>query len=73
MLPAFIDRIEDGQIAVVVVQKVGKLLIPVKRFPFKVQEGMHLLLKLEPDSQSEFRTLNQVKRLRENLLKKSKG
>lgn len=70
---AYIDRIEDGKTAVVVVAKYGELLIPVKDFRFEIREGMHLSLDLAPDPASESETFHAVQDLQKKLLKESGG
>lgn len=72
-MKAYIDRIEDGKIAVVVVEKMGQLFVPVKTFPFEVHDGMHLTIEMQPDEKSESKTENALKKLREKLLKRSKN
>ena len=71
MIKAYIDRIEDGKTAVVIAEKSGQLLVPVKSFPFEVYEGMHLSIEMKPDPKSEKKTRDAVIELREKLLKKS--
>ena len=69
---AFVDRIEDGRTAVVIVEDFGELLIPAKRFGFKLHEGMHLELSFAPDPAGESRTLDAVKRLQARLLRRTR-
>lgn len=73
MLKAYIDRIEDGKIAVVIIEKVGQLFVPIKKFPFKVYDGMHLILNISHDLNSETKTEQAINKLREKLLKRSKN
>lgn len=72
MLKAFIDRIEDRKIAVVIVEGIGQLLVPVKKFPFEIHDGMHLTINMTPDPRSEKSTQDSIKQLQEKLLKRSK-
>jgi hypothetical protein len=69
-MKAYIDRIE-GKTAVVMVENVGEVLIPLKALRFKPYEGMHVLFKIVPDPESQSKTLAQVKALQKRLLKKS--
>lgn len=71
-MKAYIDRIEDGKTAVVIVEQMGQLLVPVKKFPFKIHDGMHLSIEFKPDPKSEKKTLDAVKKLQEELIRKSK-
>ncbi len=71
MLKAFIDRIEDAKTAVVIVERIGQLTIPVKKFPFKIHDGMHLTINMVPNPQSEKTTQDAIQLLREKLLKRS--
>jgi len=67
---AYIDRIEDGKIAVLVVK--GKTLnFPVEFFDFEVREGMHLKITFEPDEESEKETREEIKNLQKELLKRN--
>lgn len=73
MMKAFIDRIEDGNLAVLLVKGIGEIIVPVKLFQFKVHEGMHLSIEMKPDPKSESATLSEIQKLQQKLLKKSKG
>jgi hypothetical protein len=72
-MKAYIDRIEDGKTAVVLVEKMGQLFVPVKLFPFPVHDGMHLILELKPDQKSETKTEQAIKDLKDKLLKRPKN
>ena len=72
-LKAYVDRIEDGKTAVVIVDRYGRLLIPVKDFKSAVHEGQHFSLDLTPEPGSEASALRAVESLQKKLLKKSGG
>lgn len=70
-MKAVIDRIEDGKIAVVIINGVGQVLIPVEKFDIKIHEGQHLKIIFEPDEKSEQDTKEKIKNLQEELLKRN--
>ena len=73
-MKAYIDRIA-GKVAVMMVEKVGGILVPLKALRFKPYDGMHVLFKVTPDPASEAKTLSlsQIKALQERLLKNSQS
>lgn len=71
-MKAFIDRIEEGKTAVLLIEGIGEILVPVKLFPFKAREGMHLSIEMKPDPKSESKTLDEVRAFQQKLLKRSK-
>jgi len=70
-MKCYIDRIEDGEYAVIKIKGGGEMIIPVKQFKFKVHEGMHLIVDFRPDEKSEQATLDRIKKLQQQLLKNS--
>ncbi|MGM0568142.1 MAG: DUF3006 family protein [Elusimicrobiota bacterium] len=66
-MKAFIDRIENGRIAVVHLERGGKLEIDKKIFPFEIHEGMHIKISLSPDSESEKRSKKKIKKYKKRL------
>lgn len=71
-MKAYVDRIEDGKFAVINVIGGGEMVIPVKQFKFKIHEGMHLEINFEPRPDEEKKTLDRIKKLQQELLRKSK-
>lgn len=68
---AVIDRIEDGKTAVLTVNGGGEMIIPVKRFKFKLHEGMWLDVKFIPNKKAESKSLDRIKKLQQELLSRS--
>ena len=69
-MKAIIDRVEDDRLAVVVFEKMGRLIVPVEEFEFKVYEGMHLTVEFSPDPKSEERLRKEIKDLQNELLRR---
>ena len=66
-MKAYIDRIEDGNIAVLIIE--GKTInLPVEFFGFEVHEGQHLKITFEPNEESEQKTRQEIKNLQDELL-----
>jgi DNA primase large subunit len=68
-MKAIIDRIENDKLAVVAFEGMGKLMVPVREFGFKIYEGMHLTVEFSPDPKSEKRLREEIKELQDELLK----
>ena len=69
---AMVDRIEDGNIAVLTVTGGGEMYLPVKRFGFRPREGMWLSVEIKQDEQAEKSAVVRIKKLQEKLLGKAK-
>ena len=72
-MKCYIDRIEDGEYAVIKIQGGGEMVIPARQFRFKIHEGMHLTVDFRPDEKSESATLERIKKLQQELLKRSQS
>jgi hypothetical protein len=70
-MKAVIDRIENSY-AVVSIEGVGVINIPVRCFGFAVHEGQHLKITWSPDKKSEKQTLEAVKNLQKVLKRRKK-
>ena len=71
-MKAFIDRIENGMIAVVHLEGGGEIAIDRNIFPFEIYEGMHIKISLVPDPESEKRSQNRIKKYQNKLLESQK-
>jgi len=69
---AVIDRIEDGETAVLTVIGGGDIFLPVKQFGFKIREGMWLLIEIKPDRTAENASVERIKKLQGKLLGKAR-
>lgn len=72
-MKGYIDRIEDKKFAVINIIGGGEMIIPVKQFKFKIHEGMHLEIDFKPKPEEEKKTLDRIKKLQQELLKRSKN
>lgn len=72
-LRAVVDRIEDGDIAVLMIDSDDdtqtQLDIPRALLPSETEEGAHLRITIKLDKESRSDTATRVKSLREKLLK----
>ncbi len=72
-LRAVVDRIEDGNVAVLMIDNDDdtqmQLDIPRVLLPSKSDEGTHLRITIKIDKESRSDTAERVKALREKLLK----
>ncbi len=68
-----IDRIEDGKVVVLNFNdRKGSAYIDKSSFNFKVYEGMWLRIEFYPEPEKENGTRLKIKKLQEELLKRSK-
>lgn len=71
-MKAVIERIEDGKTAAVTIIGGGQMIIPKKQFKFKIHEGMWLDMEFSPDEKSEAASKDEVIKLQQELLSRSK-
>ena len=71
-MKAYIDRIEDGKMAVIVIKGGGEMIVPVDVLELKVSEGDHLEITITKDEKSKKDTADKIKKIREDLLSKNK-
>ena len=71
-MKAYVDRIEDGKMAVIVIKGGGEMIVPVKVLELKVSEGDHLEITITKDEKSKKDTADKIKKLQEELLRKNK-
>jgi hypothetical protein len=69
---AVVDRIEDGNIAVLTVTGGGEMYLPVKQFGFSPREGMWLSVDIKPDERAGKSAVVRIKKLQGKLLGKAK-
>ncbi|NLB34579.1 MAG: DUF3006 domain-containing protein [Elusimicrobia bacterium] len=71
-MKAEIDRIEDGKHLVIYFEGGSQLVLPREALDFETYEGQHLKVKFSPDPESEEKTRERVRKLREELLNRTK-
>lgn len=65
-----VDRIEDGEIAVIKIRGGGELIIPITKLPLKVYEGAFLHITISLDQPAERKQKKKIKALQTKLLRK---
>jgi hypothetical protein len=71
-MKGFIDRIEDGETAVVIIEGGGQMTVPVSQFGIEVHEGAHLDIDIRLNVEREKKIRNEIRDLRDELLKGNK-
>ncbi|HDS09013.1 MAG TPA: DUF3006 domain-containing protein [Firmicutes bacterium] len=69
-LTGSIDRIE-GELAVIILDKGGELIIPKDSLPTGNHEGSVVKIKISLDPEEEKKRLEEVKNLQERLVKRT--
>lgn len=67
----FVDRIEDGEVAVIKIRGGGELVIPVVNLPIKVYEGACLQMTMVLDLKTEKEQKKKIRKLQLKLLRKN--
>ncbi|MEA1927513.1 MAG: DUF3006 domain-containing protein [Candidatus Auribacterota bacterium] len=71
-LRVVIDRIEDGQLAVLEIEGIaGDFIWPVEFLPEGVHDGSILDFTIEDNPEAEARQLEKMRKLQEELLRRS--
>lgn len=70
-MKAVIDRIEDGEIAVIEIEGGGRMLIPVEQFKIDIHEGACLDIDFSIDSEREKQKRKKIRNLQEKLKNRS--
>ncbi|MFC2060901.1 DUF3006 domain-containing protein [Elusimicrobiota bacterium] len=71
-MKGIVDRIEDGNIAVIAIEGGGKIMIPVEQLDTGIYEGAHLDISMKLDPESEKEMKKEIMDLQRELLERTK-
>ncbi len=67
-MKGIVDRIEDGETAVITIEGGGIIYVPVEKFGFDLYEGAHLDIKFTHNKMSEKEMSQDIKNLQQELM-----
>jgi len=70
-MKAVVDRIEDGDIAVIRIENAGEIRLPSGCLGIDIYEGAHLDITVRMDKESEHAAAEDIKNLQKELLERN--
>ncbi|MFH1414603.1 MAG: DUF3006 domain-containing protein [Elusimicrobiota bacterium] len=70
-MKAVVDRIEDGDIAVIQIENAGEIKLPADCLGTDIYEGAHLDITVRIDKESEKAACEDIKSLQKELLERN--